>query len=319
MRSGFWPGDSLAEAAHAAVAPALDGTAGLFNNLVSTFPLAALAAVLLWVNWHGCQGVLLRALRKRFGWLGCLVHLFVLLCAAAALAKPTLYFTIPPLRPALWVQWAPVIAWLGFLFEYMVGVGVQIYLILVAYCWMRGLTFTHQHLSAMAIRRFSSVARWAGVVMFLSSAFIDLPLTLRNFPAFADFLPASFEAFESRIALMRQALDAVLLLFATLQITLTFHSESLGCGLLDHFRFVRRHGWALCWLIIIAALHFYGLHLADLLVVRGFGSGTAPALIWTLLFPWLTAFLGAWLLASWVAIYRRSEGRLAQSDTLTRF
>jgi len=151
------------------------------------------------------------------------------------------------------------------------------------------------------------VIRWAAVVMLLSTAFIDLPLTLRNFPPFGETIPTSPELLERRMAMVRLLLAGVLLVFATVQITLTFHSESLGRGLLDHFRFVARHGWALGWVMIVAAIHFYLLHLANVLVLDAVGEHTGPAIAWGLIFPWLLALISAWLLAAWVGVFRRAE------------
>ena len=315
----YLPPNSLFRAVHEAWLPALESTAGIFNNLVSTFPLASVAAVILWVNWKGHQGVLLAALRKRFGFAGWFLHLAVLICATAAIAKPALLFFAPPIEPDIAQKWQPIVSWLAFLFEYGVGVGVQIYLILLSYCWFRGITFTSQHLIDVAIRRFSCVIRWAVVVMLLSTAFIDLPLILRNFPSFDRFLPADRDVFEERIALVRALLAIVLLLFATVQITLTFHSESLGRGFLDHFRFVARHGWPLLWIIAVAGLHFYALHVLNLLILRGLGEGTAAAIVWELAFPWLNTGLGACLLAAWVGVFRRAENSRAHDASFARF
>jgi hypothetical protein len=315
----YLPPHSLGQAGRDALLPALESAAGIFDNLVTTFPLSAIAAVLLWINWQGHQRVLFRALRKRFGLLGWLLHLAVLICATAALAKPVLLFFKPPVDAVLEEQWRPVVGWLSFLFEYSVGVGVQIYLILLAYCWFRGITFSAQHLVDVAIRRFSCVLRWAFVVLFLSTAFIDLPLTLRKFPQFAGLLPAGSDAFEERLVLVRVLLSAVLLLFATVQITLTFHSEKLRPALMDHFRFVAKRWWSLLWVIIIALIHFYAIHLLNLLIQRGVGEGTTLSIFWELLFPWLNAAVGAWLLASWVGVFRRAEGSRAQAATLAHF
>src|SRR3954462_10420998 len=48
----FWylPPGSVSDAGYDAIALAVESTAGIFNNLVSTFPLASLASLLLWIN-----------------------------------------------------------------------------------------------------------------------------------------------------------------------------------------------------------------------------------------------------------------------------
>ncbi len=306
------PPDSVRAVIGESVLPALESVAGIFNLLVVTFPLSAVGAVLFLVNWEGHHAVLGRALRKRFAGWGWAIHGGILVCALAAVAKPLLYaapqlFGLEPAAAAVWFQWAPVVEWLGFLFEYLAGVCVQIGLILIAYCWVRGLTFSHQHLLDFAIRRFSFVARWALLVMLLGSVLIHLPLILKNFAPFQSWFPPGEAALEARWKIARTLLAAGLLLFATMQITLTFHSESLGRAFLDHRRFVRRHWWPFSWLLIVAALHFYLLRVLVELVQRGLGEGTAPGIAWSLCAPWLNALLGAWLLASWVCFYKQSD------------
>jgi hypothetical protein len=117
------PAGAALELARSALLPALDSLGGLFNNLVSTFPLAALAGVLLLVNWEGHQGVLFRALRKRFGVKGWFFHAAILVTALAAVGKPLLYVAPRFMDAEVWLHWAPVLAWLAFLFEYLLGVG----------------------------------------------------------------------------------------------------------------------------------------------------------------------------------------------------
>jgi hypothetical protein len=292
--------------------PAAESVAGIFNLLVATFPLSALAAVLLLVNWEGHHAVLWRALRKRFRVWGVAVHGGILLCAIAALGKPLLYaapqlLRLSPEAAEIWFQWAPVADWLSFLFEYLVGLCIQIGLALIAYCWVRGLSFTQQHLVDFAIRRFSYVVRWALLVMLVSSAFIHLPLILKNFAAFQSMFPHDAAVLDARWKIARVALTAVLLLFATMQITLTFHSESLGKAFSDHLRYLSRHWWTFGWYLILAAFHFYLTLVFVDLIQQGLGEGTSLGIAWSLLAPWLNGLVAAWLLASWVCIYKHDD------------
>ena len=112
------------------------------------------------------------------------------------------------------------------------GVVLQTYLILLAYCWVRGITFSSQHLRDFAIRRFSLVMRWALVVVILSSVLINLPLILKNFDFSAGWFGKDAAQLDSWIVdawvpTGRAILAGILLCFATVQITLIFHSESL--------------------------------------------------------------------------------------------
>ncbi len=309
--------DSLRDA----LLPALETLAGTFNNIVTTFPLSALAAVLLLVNWEGHQGVLSRALRRRFGTLGWAVHLAIVICACAAIAKPFIYAApqFMQLRGAgpeafeIWNQWAPVAAWLSFIFEYLFGVCIQIYLILLAFIWVRGLSFTHRTLLDVAIRRFSFVVKWAMLVMLLSTLCIDGPLILKNFPAFAAWFPES-ALFSSRLNIARAALAVFLLLTAAMQIMLTFHNESWRQAMRDHLQFVRASAWPFFWFMALAALHLFALHVCDLATRRAIGEGTALWVAWTLLFPLLAGVVCAWLLASWVCVFKRCESRVPSPE-----
>jgi hypothetical protein len=317
-------------AIHHSALPALETVAGIFNLLVATFPLSALAAVLLLANWDGHHVVLWRALHKRFGAWGSAVHGGILICAFSAVAKPFVYIvpqflqwiagldpltkTFPWLislaRPEIsqfWFQWAPVVDWLSFLFEYLVGVCIQIGLVLVGYCWVRGLVFTQQHLVDFAIRRFSYVVRWALLVMLVSSAFLHLPLILKNFDAFQSAFPHDPAVIDMRWKIARGVLTLMLLLFATMQITLTFHSESLGRALRDHLYFLSHHWWSFGWFLILATFHFYFAFVLLNLVQQALGDGTAAGIAWSLLTPWLNAIVAAWLLASWVCLYKRGD------------
>ena len=307
--------------------PALESTAGIFNCVFSTFPIAALAALLLLVNWQGHQAVMFRALRSRFGGFGAVIHLGVIIAALAAVAKPCLYAAPQliiacgggPAAQLEWFQWAPVVAWVGFLFEYLFGVCMQIYLILLAYVWVRGLTFTHTHLLDFAIRRCSFVLKWALLVMLLSSLFIDLPLILKNFDAFKPWFPDNDVTMEIRQLSARAVITCFLLLWASVQITLIFHSEAVRKALRDHLRFVTHHAWPFGWFVIVAALHFYLVQVALGLVLRGLGEETAAGVAWSLAVPWLRAVVAAWLLASWVCLFKRCDSHREDAEELVKF
>jgi hypothetical protein len=170
----------------------------------------------------------------------------------------------------------------------------------------------HDRLIELTIRRFSFVVRWAAVVLLLSTVFIDVPLILNNFHPFAGWFAPDAATLEHRATFVRCALSGVLLVFATVQITLVFHSRSLRAALRDHWRWLQGNPGAFAWFLIIAALHFFLLHLLDGVCRLGMGEGTALWVAWCLFFPWLAGLVGAWLLASWVCVYKRSRpGRIS--------
>jgi hypothetical protein len=107
---------------------------------------------------------------------GCCYAAFQIACALAALLKPALYVLLPKLNLGLsgnvLLQWSSLIDWLSFFFEYLFGVCIQLYLILLVYMWVRAISFTRAHLLDVAIRRFNSVVKWAAIVM--------LPEPVRN-------------------------------------------------------------------------------------------------------------------------------------------
>jgi hypothetical protein len=240
------------------------------------------------------------------------VHGGIVVCALAAIAKPFIYaapqlFHLQTVGVQIWFQWAPVADWLSFLFEYLFGVCIQIGLALIAYCWVRGLTFTGQHLIDFAIRRFSYVVRWAVLVMLLSSVFLFLPLILKNFEAFESMFPHDPAVIDTRWKIARGTIALLLVPFAAMQITLTFHSESLGKAFHDHLRFLRGHWWSFGWFLVVAGMHFYLTLVFLNLVQLGLGDGTSLGVAWSLLTPWVNGFVAAWLLASWVCYYKHGD------------
>jgi hypothetical protein len=314
-RAWFMPPEMLAQILKSSILPAFESVAGVFNNLITTFPFSAIAALMFLANWGGHHATLLRALRRRFDGPGWLVYSGILICAVAAIIKPVMYgpslLILSQHIQGVWLlQCSFVIDWLSFLFEYLFGVCVQIYLILMVFAWVRGLHFTHQHLLDFAIRRFSFVMKWSAIVMLLSTLFIHLPLVLSNTEAFSSRFSADLiSQFIDRVS--RPVLAVFLILFSGMQIILTFHSESLSKALRDHMNFMRKDGWHVAWYLFIAALHFYALAVVNEAVRQGFGDGTAITIAWRLFYPLLAAFVCAWMLAAWVCLYKRSEaGRI---------
>ena len=158
-------------------------------------------------------------------------------------------------------------------------------------------------------------------MLFRSSiVFIELPLILRSFGTFAGWFPDQ-DVFERWLKIARATLALVALVAATMQITLIFHSESLSAALRDHREFLRHHWWPFAWFVVVASLHYFGLHAVQRAVASGLGEGTAPWVAWSLLFPWLAGLVLAWMLASWVCVYKRcaTPAQSATTQTMFRF
>ncbi len=290
---------------------AIEAVAGVFNNVITTFPFSAIAAIMLLGNWENHHSTLRKALRKRFGRFGWVVHLGIVICAVGAILKPVLFgpslLALNRVAPGLLLlQWSSIIDWLSFLFEYLFGICIQIYLILMVYAWVRGLNFTPVHLLDFAIRRFSFVVKWASLVMLVSTLLIDAPRIYAMLFHFDDspFIENTFTYIDW---VARPVLAVLLVLFATMQITLTFHSESFRAALGDHFGFLRRNWWELTWFLLIAALHFFLLNFLNQMIIHGFGEETATTFAWSLIYPLLAAVVSGWLLATWVCLFKRCE------------
>src|SRR5207253_3409069 len=103
--------------------------------------LSVVAAVFMLANWRGLHSALVRALWKRYGFWGYLVYLILLLSALASLLKPIVFWQLP--------QWSGLVAAAGllrisatvdgsaFIFEYLLGVYIQVYLITVCLAWIK--------------------------------------------------------------------------------------------------------------------------------------------------------------------------------------
>ena len=233
-----------------------------------------------------------------------MIYLALLISAIAAIAKPFVYATPELLPPLLWTHWGQVVVSVAFAFEYLLGVGVQVFLILLAFAWIRGLSFQREALVEVAIRRFVVVLPWSSLILLLTLVIIDLPLILKNFPATATYFVED-EILDHWLGLARAILVGLVLLTAGVQIRLALHSSSWRQALREHFTMVFRAWWPFGWFVVVALLHFFLWTALRENVSYGVGEGTALWVAWGLISPWIAGALGAWLLASWVCVYRR--------------
>jgi len=288
--------------------PVAESLAGLFNNAITTFPLAVIAAFGLFTNRHHYASLLRDALRRRFGLAAWPVLACVYLGALAVVTKAALYFLLPIMANPAWFRWASAVVAVAAGFEYLVGVGIQIYLIMHAYAWVRGLSFEPDALREVAVRRLGAGAKWAAIVVLASSIVIELPLVLKNFPLFAGIFPDGRETVEWRVTVARIGLAVVLLCFASMQAWLTLHGETLRRAWHLHWSFMRRHGWEFTWFLVVAGMHLFAVQVLRGLVLRGVSENTALGLVWTLVWPWVNGYVAGWCLATWVCLFKRCEG-----------
>ncbi len=301
MASWHWP--TFMEVWQEAPLPAFEGVAGIFDNAITTYPLSAIAAVLMLMNWRGLHSAMVGALRKRFRFGGYVIYLVLLLSAIAALLKPIVFWALPlwgGLLPAAeLLQVSASIDAFAFIFEYLFGVYIQVYLIAVCFAWIRGLSFEEGELFRFAMRRFSYVLEWAGLVVLFSTLIVRLPLLLAyfmNIPDVLDYLP--FE---------RAIMCGLIITFCSVQISLALHNETLREAIRAHREFIRHNLSRVGWFLLICAIHFFFLTVADAIVRGAIADRLIAMVIWKSIFVCVRGFITGWLLASWVCLFRRGE------------
>jgi hypothetical protein len=307
--SWYWP--RLSEVWTEAPLPTLENVAGIFDNATTTYPLSVIAAVLILVNWRGLHGTLFGALRKRYRFTGSFIYLILLLSALASLLKPIVFWRLPEwggLVPAAGLlQISASVDAIAFIFEYLLGVYIQVYLIMVCFTWIRGLSFEEGELFRFAMRRFTYVLKWAGIVVFLSTILVRAPLLLAyfmNVPNVLDYLP-----------LQRLFMSLLIISFASVQISLALHNENLREAIRAHRDFIRRNGGRFGWFLLICALHFFFIMAWDAIVRGAIANRLIALIVWKCLFVSVRGFITGWLLASWVCLFRQYEtGRIDQES-----
>jgi hypothetical protein len=287
-----------------AVLPSLEMlVAADLNCLVATFPISVPAGALFLLNWRGTSSELRRALCRRRELRGWALFAALVVCALCALLKPVPMVFLPelaryfPLRDVL--LGGTIVNALAFVFEYLLGTAVQVYLTLTAYGWVRGLHFPHQRLMHFAVRRLGFVFKWALVPVVATLAFIHLPL-------FVEVLRTGTPATLRLEPFAQPVLLSVMLLGVSVPIRLALHNDSLRAAWTANLRFLRRHG-PVTAAFLIAAL---GL-LTTLETLEAAGriwlDGTIAGLAWGVMAPVVGAAVGGWILAAWVCFYTGTD------------
>ena len=304
----YWP--QFVEVWRETPLPGLEGVAGIFDNATTTYPLSVVAAILMIINWRGLHGALLRALRKRYRFLGYLIYLVLLLSALASLLKPIAFWRLPEwsgkVPAAGFLQISATVDAVAFIFEYLLGVYIQVYLITVCLAWVKGVSFEEGELFRFAMRRFSFVLKWAGIVVFVSMLIVRLPLLLAYFtsiPGVLDYLP-----------LERAFMSGLIIAFCSVQISLTLHNETLSKAIRAHAQFIRQNPGRLGWFLIVCGIHFFFIMTCDAIVRSAIADRLAALFIWKFIFAFLRGIITGWLLASWVCLFRQCEARRVHEE-----
>ncbi len=290
--------------------PALESVAGLFDA-TTTYPLSVIAAILLLVNWKGLHGAFWRALRQRFRFWSYPIYLVVLASALATLCKPIVFWRLPALMgtapTARLFQISATVDAVAFLFEYLLGVYIQVYLITVCFAWIRGLSFTEESLFTFAVRRFSYVLKWSGAVLLVGILVVHLPRMLAYFmeiPDVLDYLP-----------LERAFMCGLVLVFASVQISLVLHNEKLREAVRAHWGFLRANAGRFGWFLLVAGIHFFFVTACDAIVRNAVADRAIALLGWKIIYVLVRGLITGWLFASWVCLFRQSERARAGQET----
>jgi hypothetical protein len=285
--------------------PSLEGVAGIFDNATTTYPFSVVAAMFMLLNWRGLHGALVRALRKRYGFWGYLVYLILLLSALASLLKPIVFWQLPEwsgLVPAAGLlRVSATVDAAAFIFEYLLGVYIQVYLITVCLAWIKGVSFEEGELFRFAMRRFSYVLEWAGIVVAVSTLIVRLPLVLAyftNIPGVLDYLPIA-----------RVLMSGLIIAFCSVQISLALHNETLIEAMRAHGQFVRQNAGRLGWFLTICGVHFFAIMIFDAIMRSAIADRLGALFLWKFTFAFLRGIVTGWLLASWVCLFRQCENR----------
>ena len=308
---GSWEWPSFLEVWREVPLPAFEGVAGIFDNATTTYPLSILAAILLIANWRGFHGALIRALAKRYRFWGYIIYLVLLISAIAALLKPIAYWRLSELgtqaTAARVLQISATIDAVAFLFEYLFGVYIQVYLITVCLAWIKGLSFGEHELFGFAMRRFSYVLEWAGIVVIVSSVIVRGPLLLAyfmNVPDVLDYLPVE-----------RFIMGGLIVAFCSMQVSLVLHNETLSAAFQAHKEFIRTNFFRVGWFLLIAAIHYFFLITCDAIVRSAIADRAVGFIAWKVIYVCVRGLLTGWLLASWVCLFRQCETRRANQET----
>ena len=313
LPSWYWP--RLAEVWRETPLPALEGVAGIFDNATTTYPLSVVAAVLMVVNWRGLHGALLRALRKRYRFWSYFIYLILLLSALASLFKPIVFWRLPEWGGAVpaagLLQISATVDAVAFIFEYLFGVYIQVYLITVCLAWVKGVSFEEGELCRFAMRRFSYVLKWAGIVVLVSTLIVRMPLLLAYFmhiPNVLDYLP-----------LERVVMSGLIIAFCSVQISLALHNETLGAAIRAHRQFIGANAHRFGWFLLICAMHFFFIMACDAIVRAAITDRLVVLFLWKCIFVSLRGLITGWLLASWVCFFRQCEADRVDCESRVRY
>jgi hypothetical protein len=291
--------------------PTIEGVAGIFDNATTTYPVSVVAAALMLLNWRRLPSSLWAAMRKDFRYSRYPIYFVLLLSAVAAIAKAVVFMILSRAESPRFLQISASIDASAFIFEYLFGVYVQVYIITVCLVWVRGVSFNETALFQFAVRRFAYVLKWAAIVVCVSTLFVRTPLLLAyfiNVPRVLDYLPYQ-----------RMFMSILIIVFASVQVSLALHNEHLFEAVRAHFQFVARNSGRFGWFLLLCALHFAALMACDAVARNGIADRIVALIVWKCVFVTVRGLLVGWLLASWVCLFRQCEARPLDQEDWIRY
>jgi len=199
----------------------------------------------------------------------------------------------------------------AFIFEYLFGVYIQVYLITVCLAWVKGVSFEEGELCRFAMRRFSYVLKWAGIVVLVSTLIVRMPLLLAYFmhiPNVLDYLP-----------LERVVMSGLIIAFCSVQISLALHNETLGAAIRAHRQFIGANAHRVGWFLFICAMHFFFIMACDAIARAAITDRLVVLFLWKCIFVSLRGLITGWLLASWVCFFRQCETDRVNWESRVRY
>jgi hypothetical protein len=117
-------------------------------------------------------------------------------------------------------------------------------------------------------------------------------------------LPWRFAAVEYVDQTVRPLFAMVLIFFCSVQITLVLHNQTLQKALQEHTNLMRTSWYRLLWFVIVAGVHLYAVSWVGEAALACYPVMSVPNLLASLLVSFAKAVVAAWLLTSWVCLYR---------------
>lgn len=296
-----------------------EDVAGLFSNGFGTFPLSAIAAGALVFNWQTHRTVLNRSLSARHGKMGTCAFFLLMPCSVAAICKPLIYFALPTLQlteapPEVVFHCTIAIDALSLVFEYLLGITLQLWIILRCDLWIRGTNLREESTLDFVLRRLSAILRWAIVLVLITFVLVQLPLIAANL----GLVPSEL-VFNWVENWARPLITLLMLGSCSVQAALAFHADRLRPALRHHAAWFKKNWVLACFFIVAALAHLAALNLALDGIKRSMGDALSFTNVAFLLVNGIKAFCFVWLLCSWVCFFRRTQRRIRPDEQLVRY